>query len=59
MADLIYSFYLNCVVPHFHVSVEDTHPWLQLESETAGRSWAVAEEPSAIPLPMLRVSLLR
>lgn len=59
MTDLISSFHLNCVVPQFHMSVEDTHPWHQLESETAGRSWALAKEPSAIPLPKLRVSLLR
>lgn len=59
VTDLIYSFHLNCVVPQFHVSVEDTHPWHRLESETAGRSWALAKQPSAVPLPMLRVSLIR
>lgn len=47
------------MVPYFHGPVEDTHPWHQLKSATAGRSWALAKEPSAIPLPRLRVSLIR
>lgn len=59
VTDIIYSFHLHCVVPQFHVSVEDTQPWHQLENGTAGNLPVLAKELSAVPLPMLTVSLLR